>query len=82
MMESHYSMLIQWSEHDQLFIVSLPGIRSYSKSHGATYEDAAQNGREVLETLIESYQAAGQFLPEPALPHRCNGDYLCLGPTE
>jgi predicted RNase H-like HicB family nuclease len=61
-----YSMLIQWSEEDQVFVVSLPEFGPYSKTHGTTYEEAAKNGREVLEALIDSYQAEGRDLPEPA----------------
>ncbi len=65
-MKCHYSMLIQWSEEDQVFVVSLPEFGPYSKTHGATYEEAAKNGREVLELLVETYQAEGRPLPEPA----------------
>jgi|GEM_PF-573044 len=64
-MKSHYSMLIQWSEDDQAFVVSLPEFGEGCKTHGATYEEAVKNGREVLELLIESYEAEGRTLPAP-----------------
>jgi predicted RNase H-like HicB family nuclease len=64
-MKSHYSMLIQWSEEDQVFVVSLPEFGPYSKTHGATYEEAAKSGQEVLELLIETYKTDGRPLPEP-----------------
>jgi predicted RNase H-like HicB family nuclease len=32
---------------------------------GATYEEAAGKGRQVLDTLIEQAQAYGEPLPEP-----------------
>jgi antitoxin HicB len=57
-------MLIQWSDEDEAYIVTLPEFGS-CKTHGATYEDAAKNGREVLELLIESGLADGEELPEP-----------------
>jgi predicted RNase H-like HicB family nuclease len=60
-----YSMVIQWSDEDQLFLVSLPEFGPYSKTHGASYEEAAKHGREVLESLIEAYEAEGRPLPEP-----------------
>jgi predicted RNase H-like HicB family nuclease len=60
-----YSMLIQWSDEDQVYIVSLPEFGS-CKTHGSTYEEAAKNGREVLELLLDDYQALGHDLPPPA----------------
>ena len=59
-----FSMLIQWSDEDQAYIVTLPEF-GCCKTHGATYEGAAKNGREVLELLIESSLADGEKLPEP-----------------
>lgn len=59
-----YSMLIQWSDEDKLFIVSLPEFGPYCHTHGKTYEEAAKMGQEVLESLIESYTAWGKALPE------------------
>ncbi len=66
-MTCHYSMVIQWSGEDQVFIVSLPEFGNYAQTHGDTYEEAVQSGREVLELLIESFQAKGQALPPPHL---------------
>jgi predicted RNase H-like HicB family nuclease len=60
-----YSMVIQWSDEDQAYVVTLPEFGPYSRTHGDTYEEAARNGREVLELLIQTYQAEGQPLPEP-----------------
>jgi len=65
-MNCHYSMLIQWSDADQLFVVSLPEFGPYASTHGETYAEAARMGQEVLELLIEIYQADGNQLPEPA----------------
>lgn len=60
----HYSMVIQWSEEDRAFVVALPEFEG-GKAHGATYEEAAERGREALEALIETFQAEGRPLPEP-----------------
>jgi predicted RNase H-like HicB family nuclease len=65
-MTPNYSMLIQWSDEDQLFIVSLPEFGPYCHTHGSTYEEAAKMGQECLESLIDAYQAWGHALPEPA----------------
>ena len=34
-------------------------------THGDSYEEALQNGKEVLELLIEDYQARNKPLPQP-----------------
>ena len=66
-MRLKHSMLIQWSDEDQLYICSLPEFGEFCKTHGDTFEKAARNGREVLEMLIESLQNAGKPLPNPDL---------------
>jgi antitoxin HicB len=63
-----YSMLIEWSEEDQVYIATLPEFGG-PKTHGATYEEAAKHGREVLELLIESALDQGERLPQPAIFH-------------
>ena len=64
-MKLPYSIVIQWSDEDQKYIVSLPEFGPYAHTHGETYEEAIQNGQEVLELLIEDYQARGKSLPTP-----------------
>ena len=53
-MKTHYSIIIQWSDEDDCYIASLPEFGSYALTHGATYEEALQNGQEVLDLLMES----------------------------
>lgn len=67
MMTQRYSILIQWSDEDQVYIASLPEFGSYAHTHGSTYAEALQNAQEVLEILISGYQAKGKQLPQPAL---------------
>ena len=64
----HYSMVIQWSDEDQVFIVTLPEFHG-AQTHGETYKQAAKNGQEVLELLIETYQEQGRPLPQPQTYH-------------
>lgn len=65
----HYSMVIRWSNEDQAYLVMLPEWQGRligpAVTHGDTYEEAAKNGREVLEMLIEDAQESGLPLPEP-----------------
>ena len=65
-MKPRYSMVIQWSDEDRVFIVTLPEFGG-CKTHGSTYEKAAKNGREVLELLVETYKADGTSLPKPII---------------
>lgn len=65
-MNCHYSMLIKWSDVDKIFVVSLPEFGPYANTHGETYAEAVRMGEEVLQLLIETYQADGDPLPEPA----------------
>jgi predicted RNase H-like HicB family nuclease len=53
-MKTHYSIMIQWSDEDSCYIASLPEFGPYALTHGASYEEALQNGQEVLELLMES----------------------------
>ncbi len=64
---SHYSMIIQWSDEDQLYIVSLPEWGDFAHTHGRTYVEAAEMGREVLALLILGARQDGHPLPEPRL---------------
>lgn len=64
-MKPQYSIIIQWSTEDQKYVVSLPEFGHYAHTHGDTYGDALKNREEVLELLIEDYQAQGKPLPEP-----------------
>ncbi|MDZ7965809.1 MAG: type II toxin-antitoxin system HicB family antitoxin [Nostoc sp. DedSLP03] len=62
-----YTIVIQWSEDDDCYVVSLPEFTDIMQpcTHGETYEDALKNAQEVLEMLIESSLADGETLPEP-----------------
>ena len=61
---NRYSVIIQWSEEDQVYVVTLPEWGG-CHTHGETYEEAAKNAREVLEMLIEGEQSEGNELPTP-----------------
>lgn len=65
-MNDRYSILIQWSDEDQIYLASLPEFGPYARTHGNSYEDALKNAREVLELLIEDYRARNKPLPSPS----------------
>ena len=60
-----YSMVIHWSDADGVYIAHLVEFGDGAKTHGDTYDEAAKNGREVLEMLVEDYIRSGQALPKP-----------------
>ena len=64
MNEFHYSMIIQWSDEDNKFIVTIPEFVG-AVTHGGTYEEAVKNGKEVIELCIKTEQALGDPLPQP-----------------
>ncbi len=64
----HYSMLIEWSEEDQVFLVTLPEWADrviMPVTHGSTYGEAVQHGQEVLEMLVNSAMQDGELLAPP-----------------
>lgn len=63
-----YSMVLKWSTEDNAYLVYLPEweeLAAQPVADGATYEEAARRGGEVLDTLIEVAQERGQELPQP-----------------
>jgi len=63
-----YLMLIEWSEEDQAYLVTLPEWADrvmMPATHGSTYSEAVQHGQEVLELLMHSAIRGGEPLPPP-----------------
>lgn len=63
-----YSMLIEWSDEDQAYLVTLPEWANrvlMPATHGSTYAEAVQHGQEVLELLVNSAIEDGEPLPPP-----------------
>ena len=48
----HYSMIIQWSVEDDVYIVTVPELPGCI-THGATYEDAVKQGQDAIESWID-----------------------------
>ncbi|WP_035994643.1 type II toxin-antitoxin system HicB family antitoxin [Leptolyngbya sp. KIOST-1] len=49
-----YEMVIVWSEEDDCYLVNLPDFPEQTyRTHGGSYEEAAKNGQEVLQLLLE-----------------------------
>jgi predicted RNase H-like HicB family nuclease len=57
-------MIIQWSDEDGSFIVTLPEFDN-AKTHGSTYNEAVKNGEEAIDALIETFKSRNLPLPKP-----------------
>jgi antitoxin HicB len=62
--EPHYSMVIEWSDENQSFIVSIPEFPG-DYTHGDTYEEAVRQGHDLIESLIMWTLRDGKLLPQP-----------------
>ena len=61
-------MTIQWSDEDQLFLVTVPEFSELIVmpcTHGITREEAIENGEDVIEMYIEAWKLDGTPIPEP-----------------
>ncbi|HEV2238106.1 MAG TPA: type II toxin-antitoxin system HicB family antitoxin [Ktedonobacterales bacterium] len=61
----HYSMVIAWSEEDQIYVVSLPEWGDLIHTHGATYAEAVARGEDLLDGLVAARPARDEDLPAP-----------------
>ncbi|MBV9281581.1 MAG: type II toxin-antitoxin system HicB family antitoxin [Chloroflexi bacterium] len=63
-----YSMVIEWSEEDEAYLVTLPEWADrvlMPATHGASYEEAVKHGQEVLTMLVEGARERNESLPAP-----------------
>jgi predicted RNase H-like HicB family nuclease len=61
-------MIVQWSDEDQLFLVTIPEFSDrvvMPCTHGKTRTESIRNGEEVIEMYIEPWQAEGQSFLNP-----------------
>ena len=63
--QGRYSMVIEWSEEDRVYVVSLPEWGDLVHTHGETYEDAVQKGKELIDGLVDMRTQRGDPLPKP-----------------
>jgi antitoxin HicB len=64
----HYSLIIEWSDEDQCYLVKSPEWAdrfSGPIAEGQTVEEAAKRGQNALENMIEFAQERNLPLPAP-----------------
>jgi predicted RNase H-like HicB family nuclease len=67
---SRYSMILQWSDEDELFLVTIPEFSDrvvMPCTNGKTREEAINNGEEVIEMYLEAWETEGETIPEPSI---------------
>ena len=69
-MNHKYQITIAWSQEDKCYLAYIPDFADeimQPVSHGDTYQQALQNGLDVMEEMILHLQAEGKSLPEAKL---------------
>lgn len=73
----HYSMLIEWSPEDGVYIVTVPELPG-CRTHGSTREEAVRMGEEVIELWLEG---EGSAPPPRTFTYWSNLDRVVLMPV-
>jgi predicted RNase H-like HicB family nuclease len=77
-----YAMVIEWSDDDQLFLVSIPDFPG-AHTHGRTRAEAAAMGEEILALLLhgEANPPPARFtvMPYPVRPEAEVGELASAG---
>ena len=66
MNDIHYSMIIQWDDDDKIFVVSVPELPG-CMTHGKTYEEAVQQGKEAIEGWLDVAKELHWSIPTPRI---------------
>ena len=56
-------MIVQWSDEDQLFLVTIPEFADLVVmpcTYGKTCSEAIRNGQEIIEMYLESWQTENE----------------------
>lgn len=68
----NYPLSVRWSDEDQVFVGSIPGLVG-DCCHGDTPEEVIPQLRDIAEDLISFLTGKGQLLPAPPI-HSSNPD--------
>ena len=62
---SHYPMIIEWSEEDQVFVVTVPDLPG-CLAHGDTPQAAAREAQVAMGLWLEVAKELGHSIPVPS----------------
>lgn len=60
----HYVKIVEWSDEDQCYVGSCPGLL-YGGCHGDDEKEVFAELCEIVEEVIELYKKDGKQLPPP-----------------
>ncbi len=60
----HYSMVIEWSDEDDAYVVTVPELPG-CLTHGATYAEAVRQGEGAIGTWLQTARVWGDPIPPP-----------------
>jgi len=61
-MQSRYSLVVEWSDEDQAFLVTIPELPG-ARSHAGTYKEAEEEGQRFVEEWCDIALDHGWPLP-------------------
>ena len=67
---NRYSTIVQWSDQDRLFLVTIPEFADRAIlpcTHGETREAAIRNAEEAIEMYLEAWEEECSPIPEPSI---------------
>jgi predicted RNase H-like HicB family nuclease len=67
-----YSMRIDWSPEDEVFIASFPDL-PFVRSHAASREEAFARGEEVIVAWLTAMRDAGYAVAPPIMANQNHG---------
>lgn len=62
----HYSMTIQWSAEDKIYVVTVPELPG-CRTHGTTYEEAIKQGQDAIDSWIAANREWGRPISGPTI---------------
>jgi len=68
---ARYAKIVEWSEEDQCYIGSAPGLL-YGGCHGEQEQEVFEELCRIVEETIDLYHQTGRELPAPT----ANRDYV------
>ena len=63
-METHYEIIVYWSDEDSAFIAEVPELAGCA-ADGESYEEAIINVKVIIQEWIETAKELGRSIPEP-----------------
>jgi DNA-binding transcriptional regulator YiaG len=72
----NYPLSVRWSDEDQVFVGSIPGLMG-DCCHGDTPQEVIPQLQDIAEDLVTYLTGKGQLLPEPSTAS-CNPDPVAI----